>query len=269
MEIVHPTISISGRSDSEQIKLLTKTYPNITRNAESDCRRVIAHYDLVVKGKFWKKVAATEEEYFQKYYNKSKSWFEDIKEKLLLMRESTNPTLGEVANPVGRPEGSTTGHSPETLHKAKEVAALRALDLIQKQVADRLEISQQRVSELERINNNTGFNRDNIPLKTSKTPPPINHRGTSKAHAIARLKRDGHIDLAQQVESGQMTAAAARREAGYVIRERSSFSVSDGTKAESLAKSMTERLPLEFINDLYSELGKLIQEHHNEHNWIP
>jgi len=56
---------------------------------------------------------------------------------------------------------------------------------------------------------------------------------------------------------------------GYAIEERKSFSVGSGTKAESLAKNMAEKLSPEFINDLYSELGKLIQEHHNEHNWIP
>ena len=207
MEIVHPTISILGRSDSEQIKLLTKTYPNITRNAESDCRRVIAHYDLVVKGKFWKKVAATEEEYFQKYYNKSKSWFEDIKEKLLLMPESTNPTLGEVANPHGgHTKGITLGHDPETIDQAKQAAKLKTEDKIQRQVADELGVSQQRVSQLLKINKNTSLQGYIIPLQTSKTPPPIKQRGNSKTHTIARLKRDGHTDLVEQVESGQLTA---------------------------------------------------------------
>jgi len=56
---------------------------------------------------------------------------------------------------------------------------------------------------------------------------------------------------------------------GYPIEERKSFSVGSGTNAQTLAKNMAERLPLEFINDLYSELGKLIQQEHNEHNWIP
>lgn len=55
----------------------------------------------------------------------------------------------------------------------------------------------------------------------------------------------------------------------YPIEKRKSFSVGSDTQPQSLAKSMARNLPLEFINDLYSELGKLIQEHHNEHNWIP
>jgi len=175
------------------------------------------------------------------------------------------------AKPIGRPEGSTSGHSPKTVDDADEVAKERAQGLTQQQVANKLNMSRQRVSQLEKMNSNASFNQDNILIKTSKaTHKPASNYGTSKAHAIARLKRDGYANLAQQVESGQMTAAAARREAGYVTtRERSVFSVSNGTNAQSLAESMARKLPLEFINDLYSELGKLIQEHHNEHNWIP
>ena len=175
------------------------------------------------------------------------------------------------ANPHGgRKKRSVPEHSQKTQDDAKEVAKKTAEGKIQEHIADDLHITQQRVSQLLKINKNTSFQQDNILSKTSKTTPkPTSNYGTSKAHAIARLKRDGYANLAQQVESGQMTAAAARREAGYVIRERSSFSVSDGTKAESLAKTMAEKLSPEFINDLYSELGKLIQEQHNEHNWIP
>jgi len=96
----------------------------------------------------------------------------------------------------------------------------------------------------------------------------LKQQGTSSEYRQARLDRD-HPKLAQRVRQGEITLASACKEVGIAKRMIAEFKIDEDRTPCSLAKSMTERLPLEFINDLYSELGKLIQEHHNEHNWIP
>lgn len=58
----------------------------------------------------------------------------------------------------------------------------------QQQVAKKIGASQKTVSNLENVSRNKG---DTIPIKTTNTPNTPNHRGTSKTHTIARLKRDG------------------------------------------------------------------------------
>jgi len=92
--------------------------------------------------------------------------------------------------------------------------------------------------------------------------------GTSSEYRQARLDRD-YPELAERVRQGEITLASACKEVGITEPVIAQFQIKERTQPQTLAKNMTERLPLEFINDLYSELGKLIQEHHNEHNWTP
>lgn len=40
-------------------------------------------------------------------------------------------------------------------------------------------------------------------------------RGTAKRYTIARLERDGHVDLAGQVAQGSVSARQARLQVGY------------------------------------------------------
>jgi len=256
MEIDAPTIDISKRSSEDQVKLLTKVYPNLAKDAESDCRQVIAHYDMVIKGKFWRKVAASEEEYFLKYYKKPKSWFENIKEKLLLIPVATNPTIGDV---VGiKPKGA----QPVVTDEMKDrIFELRSEGKTQREIAKAVEVSLQTVN---RVLSHKYYNY-NICETNTRSPK---QQGTSSEYRQARLDRD-YPELAERVRQGEITLASACKEAKITEPIIAQFQVKERTQPQTLAKSMTERLPLEFINDLYSELGKLIQEHHNEHNWIP
>ena len=83
---------------------------------------------------------------------------------------------------------------------------LRSQGLTQQQVAEEMGVAQKTVSNLENVSKNKP---DNIRIKSTSTlPTPKPPYGTPKTHTIARLKRDGHADLAQQVESGQLPAAA-------------------------------------------------------------
>jgi len=256
MEIDAPTIDISKRSSEDQVKLLTKVYPNLAKDAESDCRQVIAHYDMVIKGKFWRKVAASEEEYFLKYYKKPKSWFENIKEKLLLIPVATNPTIGDV---VGiKPKGT----QPVVTDEMKDrIFELRSEGKTEREIADVVGVSRKTVN---RVLGHKCYTY-NVCDPNTRSPK---QRGTSAEYRQARLDRD-HPELAQRVRQGEITLASACKEVGIAKRMIAEFKIDEDRTPSSLAKSMTERLPLEFINDLYSELGKLIQEHHNEHNWIP
>jgi len=259
MEIEAPTIDISKRSSEDQVKLLTKVYPNLAKDAESDCRQVITHYDMVIKGKFWRKVAASEEEYFLKYYKKPKSWFENIKEKLLLIPAATSPTLGDV---VGiKPEGNQSIVTNEMKDKVFE---LRSEGKTQREIADVVGVSRITVGRVLKNNNVHNYYNCNS-CEHSRSPK---QQGNSAEYRQARLDRD-HPELAQRVKQGEITLASACKEAKITEPIIAQFQVKERTQPQTLAKSMTERLPLEFINDLYSELGKLIQEHHNEHNWIP
>lgn len=260
MEIDAPTINLSQRTKADRRKLLTKVFPNLARDAESDCRQVIKHYDQVINGEFWKEVATSEEQYFLDYYNKPKTWFENIKEKLLLIPNAYSPKLGEIAkaNDPGRPEGSTKGSNSITLAKAEQVATLRAQGMTQKEVGEEIGESQQRISQLENLNIDTRNKGATGTIKSSNTPPPTKRGTNSKTHTIARLKRDGYADLAQQVESGQLPAAAARRQAGFPGADRKNFSVGKATNPQDFALKLADELPREFLVELTAALNDLV-----------
>jgi len=97
-------------------------------------------------------------------------------------------------------------------------------DATQEQIAEITGLTQPRVCQI--INE----------LLTKKTPKLNNHgglrdgqgssdnlaKGRGKPYTIARLKRDGHVELANDVESGKMSARQAALQVGY-IKERTPF----------------------------------------------
>lgn len=88
-EIDSPALDLSKRSKPDRVKILTKVFPGLLRDALLDLRRDIAHYDQVINGRLWSEVASSEDEYFMTYYGKPKAWFEEVK--AVLMRFSPSP----------------------------------------------------------------------------------------------------------------------------------------------------------------------------------
>jgi len=154
------------------------------------------------------------------------------------------------------------GTQPVVTDEMKDrIFQLRSEGKTEREIAKAVKVSQQTVN---RVLTHKCYTY-NICESNTRSPK---QRGTSAEYRQARLDRD-HPELAQRVRQGEITLASACKEVGIAKRMIAEFKIDEDRTPSSLAKSMTERLPLEFINDLYSELGKLIQEHHNEHHWIP
>jgi len=197
----------------------------------------------------------------------------------------------QIENKVNAQLKSEGCQSVLTDAKIKQIISLRSEGETQREIAKEVEVSQKTVSRVLKIhdlhsegktpaeigtivgvseqyvNSVLSHNYYNCNSCDSNTRSP-KQQGNSSGYRQARLERD-HPELAQRVNQGEITLASACNEVGITEPVIAQFQVKERTQPQTLAKNMTERLPLEFINDLYSELGKLIQEHHNEHNWIP
>jgi len=122
MIMAHSPITLECRSEEEQIKILKRTYPNITRDLICDCVQVLAHYEEVINGCFWMKVSPSAEDYFQTYHNRPRSWFENVR-KFVLEESDRYARSGQ----HGRTGGMTIEHPPLKLSCQKEKTQLRFL----------------------------------------------------------------------------------------------------------------------------------------------
>jgi hypothetical protein len=105
-----------------------------------------------------------------------------------------------------------------------------------------------------KLNDNGGDrrNEDSI-IYNTETPK---QQGTSREYTIARLERDGFMDLAQQVIDQEITAAEARRRAGWEKRKVSVRMDDPHSAAETIVKHM----PREVIDELISLLLEAIHQ---------
>lgn len=244
---------------SELPKRLKTLQEYLLDAVENDCRLFASRISDWRENAVYKHFNPTWESFVNEHIKQPLEWIDHIIEGVTILDQSKPIKAREAiaaAQDAHRPKGSTTGPSPATLAKAQQVATLRAQGMTQKEVAEELGTSRQNVTKLESIATN---NPDNIRLKSSTTPSPPNPAyGTSKTHTIARLKRDGHADLAQQVESGQLPAAAARRQVGYPGAERKVFSVGTKTNPQDFALKLADELPRQFLVELTAALNELI-----------
>lgn len=81
-------------------------------------------------------------------------------------------------------------------------------------------------------------------------------RGTSREYTVARLERDGFSDLAEMVINREITAAEARRQAGYELR-KIAIRLDD---PQSAAKTILSNMDVEAIEELLSILSEAIQQ---------
>jgi len=233
-------------------------------SAERDCRQFVKFVQQWKYEKLYQHFSPTWEEFVKKQLGKPLEWIELMVEgaNYLNMYEGvvTADTAVAVAiyirlrDKSGRPY-KVTPEQFAVIHSYSKSGKT------QREIADIVGVSQKTINRVLSHNSYTYNDYD------SNTRSP-KQRGTSVEYRQARLDRD-HPELAQQVKQGEITLASACKKVGIAKRIIAEFKIDEDRTPFSLAKSMTERLSLEFINDLYSELGKLIQEHHNEHNWIP
>jgi len=228
---------------------------------ENDCRLFASRISDWKENAVYKHFNPTWESFVNEHIKQPLEWIDHIIEGVTILDQSKPIKAKEAiaaAQSKGRPDGSTKGHSLATLAKAEKAVALTAQGMPQKKIGEEIGVSQPRVSELVDLGVNIGNKRDNVPIKSDNTPPPTSHRGNSKTHTIARLKRDGYADLAQQVESGQLPAAAARRQAGFPGADRKNFSVGKATNPQDFALKLADELPREFLVELTAALNELI-----------
>lgn len=227
---------------------------------ERDCRKFAKFVDQWKDQKLFEHFSPTWEEFVTTHLEKPVEWIELMVTGVAIL-DQIEPGIPQTADKAveiaaaNLHGGSSGGVRKKTRNKASQAAMLRSQGLTQKEVGEIVGVSRSRVSELESI---VGNERDNIPLISDNKPTPSNHRGTSKTHTIARLKRDGHADLAHQVESGQLPAAAARRQAGYPGADRKVFSVGTKTNPQDFALRLADELPREFLTELTAALNELV-----------
>lgn len=77
-------------------------------------------------------------------------------------------------------------------------------------------------------------------------------RGNTREYAVARLDRDGHTELAEQVLNREITAAEARRQAGYEKR-KISIQMDD---AESAARTIAKHIETDVLAELLALLAE-------------
>lgn len=129
-----------------------------------------------------------------------------------------------------------------------EVIELREQGLTQKEVAQKLKISQGRVAQIEK----EAIRNDDI-IIISNTEAP-REQGTSREYAIARLKRDAP-EYHQKVLDGELSAHAAMKEAGLKTA-RISVSIKDGDEPAVLAGKLYEKFDEDYLRSLVSCLGE-------------
>jgi len=235
--------------------------------------------DLVWKGQYWDGKVRGFLDYVNRYkhdnvflrfaqdwdsfchkYFKKPSVFIDALLEIAHSLDDNDWSWVQIENKVNAQLKSEGGQSVVSDAKKDRIFELHSEGRTQKEIAKAVKVSQPTVHRV--IHNCYNYNSHELNTTSPK------QRGTSAEYRQAILDRD-HPELAQRVKQGEITLASACKEAKITEPVIAQFQVKERTQPQTLAKSMTERLPLEFINDLYSELGKLIQEHHNEHNWTP
>ncbi|MEP7284517.1 MAG: hypothetical protein ABI947_01960 [Chloroflexota bacterium] len=95
--------------------------------------------------------------------------------------------------------------------------------------------------------NGNGINQPSEGVIHNTLPP---QHGASREYTVVLLERDGHNELAQQVLNRQISAAEARRQAGYEMRRRA-ISLDDPVSA---ARTISKYMHPEAIKELIALL---------------
>ena len=157
---------------------------------------------------------------------------------------------------AAKSKGSPKGNSNKRLPEAKINAVLRA-DLLNpgasdRQIARETGVSQPTVGKIRTDAKTDNIKCDSVTFDIITEKPvqkPI--RGTNgKGHTIARLKRDGHADLAKQVESGKLSARKARFQVGYE-KPKITVTWNQDAQIEEIAGRIIEKLDQDQINALF------------------
>jgi len=232
--------------------------------AKQDCRQFVKFVQQWKYEKLYQHFSPSWDEFVEKQLGERLEWIELMVEGANLLDNYEGEVTADTAVAVGQYNRlrDKSGKPPKiTPEQFAVIHSYSKSGKTQREIAKIVELSQPTVN---RVLIHNSYNCNDYESNT-RSPE---QRGNSSEYRQARLDRD-HPELAQKVKQGKVTLASACKEVGITEPIIAQFQVKERTQPQTLAKSMTERLPLEFINDLYSELGKLIQEHHNEHNWIP
>ena len=243
---------------SELPKRLKTLQEYLLDAVENDCRLFASRISDWKENAIYKHFNPTWESFVNEHIKQPLEWIDHIIEGVTILDQSKPIKAKEAvaaAQAKGRPDGSRTGPKPATLALGERIVTLEDEGLTQKEISQEVNVSQGRVSQVKKIIRNKSANGT---IKTNTIPTPPKRGTNSKSHTIARLKRDGHADLAQQVESGQLPAAVARRQAGYPGADRKVFSVGTKTNPQDFALRLADELPKEFLAELTAALNELV-----------
>jgi hypothetical protein len=245
MEFIDTSADLKNMTKEQRIKALIRRVPAYVRETDSDCRTVLKLYSLIVENEYWRDVADSEEAYFLEYCKKPKAWFESVREYVMTMSDSKNPTVGELQQAkamelANNPNGLNQPSQRKLKVDPAKVQRLRDKGLTQKQIADELGCTEARVSQIANLNsyyhgNMNLSNTNNSPLK----------QGNTSEYLAARLARD-NPDILERVKAGEFPSMRAAAVAAGIVKARQSFSMTASTTPEAFGNTLLQKLDPEF-----------------------
>ena len=247
MEFIDTSADLKNMTKEQRIKALIRRVPAYVRETDSDCRTVLKLYSLIVENEYWRDVADSEEAYFLEYCKKPKAWFESVREYVMTMSDTKNPTVGELQQAkaielANNPNGLNQPSQRKLKVDPAEVQRLRDEGLTQKQIAEELSCERSSVTKALKKDVKSYYHGNMISHNTNDSPPK---QGNTSEYLAARLARD-NPDILERVKAGEFPSMRAAAVAAGIVRARQSFSMTASTTPEAFGNTLLQKLDPEF-----------------------
>lgn len=238
MQIVNPTVDLSARSKKDRVKILTKVFPSLARDAEADCRQIINHYKQVIDGEYWKEVAISEDEYFEKYYSKPKQWFETIRTKLLSLPRDNRLTIGQ--------------HEQQQAKAIELAQAPKSLNATPGNPTGKNQHHQLRNLSDNKQSSVDGGSEQFGGSKTERASSSVDSE-----YLAARIARD-RPDILEKMREGEYPSVRAAAVDAGIVKPRKQFTVGPSTTPDAFAGALWEKLDEDFLAQVIAILNEAL-----------